>query len=191
MTEIGAAVAAIGQRATQRSRPAGDAPSLHRSSRAPRPIYTQDERARRDSTRWTTVQAILAPFQLLVFLVSLTLVLVALVTGEWHTAAAVSVVVKTAVLYTIMVTGAIWERVVFGQYLFAPSFFWEDMVSMAVIALHTAYLVVLFAGIGSPTTQLLVALAAYLTYVVNAAQFVAKMVLAKRAERAAAAGSAA
>jgi 3-vinyl bacteriochlorophyllide hydratase len=52
-----------------------------------------------------------------------------------------SVVIKTLVLYTIMITGAIWEKVVFGRYLFAPSFFWEDVFSMLVLALHTAYLI--------------------------------------------------
>jgi 3-vinyl bacteriochlorophyllide hydratase len=157
---------------------------------AARPIYTPEERARRDSTVWTLVQGILAPAQFLVFAVSLVLVLYALATGEGHTAAAVSIVVKTMFLYVIMVTGAIWEKVVFGQYLLAPSFFWEDVVSFAVIALHTAYLVVLFAGVFSPTTQLLIALAAYVTYVINAAQFLGKMKLARKAERAAAEGAA-
>jgi 3-vinyl bacteriochlorophyllide hydratase len=156
----------------------------------PRPIYTEEERRRRDSTRWTLVQGILAPAQFLVFLVSLVLVVYALITGQAHGAAAASVVIKTMVLYVIMVTGAIWEKVVFGQYLFAPSFFWEDVVSFAVIALHTAYLVVLFGGMFSPTTQLLVALAAYIAYVVNAAQFLIKMKEAKRAERALKGGAA-
>ena len=57
-----------------------------------------------------------------------------------------SVVIKTLVLYTIMITGSIWEKEVFGRYLFAPAFFWEDVFSMLVLALHTAYLVALFAG---------------------------------------------
>jgi len=158
--------------------------------KAARPIYTPEERQRRDATVWTLVQGILAPAQFLVFAVSLVLVLYALVTGEGYAAAAVSIVIKTMFLYVIMVTGAIWEKVVFGQYLFAPSFYWEDVVSFAVIALHTAYLVVLFAGVFSPTTQLLIALAAYAAYVVNAAQFLMKMKLAKRAERAVAEGAA-
>jgi 3-vinyl bacteriochlorophyllide hydratase len=150
--------------------------------RAGRPIYTPAERARRDATPWTLVQAILAPLQFLVFLVSLSLVLYALATGRGEGVAAVSVVVKTAVLYAIMVTGAIWERVVFGRYLFAPSFFWEDAVSMLVIALHTFYLVVLFGGFLPVEAQLLIALAAYAAYAVNAAQFVIKMRLARRAD---------
>lgn len=147
-----------------------------------RPIYTPAERARRDATRWTTVQAILAPVQFLVFLVSLGLVTAALVGDVWHGAAAASVVAKTVVLYAIMVTGAIWEKVVFGQYLLAPSFFWEDVVSFAVIALHTAYLVMFFGAIGSADAQLSVALVAYGAYVVNAAQFLLKMRAARRAE---------
>ena len=54
--------------------------------------------------------------------------------------------VKTLVLYTIMITGSIWEKEVFGRYLFAPAFFWEDVFSMLVLALHTAYLAALFTG---------------------------------------------
>ncbi|MEO1568680.1 MAG: 2-vinyl bacteriochlorophyllide hydratase, partial [Pseudomonadota bacterium] len=78
-------------------------------------------------------------------------------------------------LYAIMVTGAIWEKVVFGRYLFAPAFFWEDVVSMGVIALHTAYLIAIAFGIGSHTEQMVVALAAYAAYAINAAQFFLKL----------------
>ena len=100
-------------------------------------LYTPEQRARRDRTRWTLVQGILAPIQFLVLLISVGLVIRYLSTGEGLAAATISIVVKTMVLYTIMFTGAIWEKVVFGQYLFAPAFFWEDAVSMIVIALHT------------------------------------------------------
>jgi 3-vinyl bacteriochlorophyllide hydratase len=144
-----------------------------------RPLYTPEERRRRDSTRWTLVQGVLAPIQFLVFLVSLSLVLRYLATGEGFALATLSVVVKTLVLYAIMITGAIWEKVVFGQYLFARAFFWEDVFSMLVLALHTAYLVMVTAGIGGPEMQLGVALAAYATYVVNAGQFLWKLRLAR------------
>jgi 3-vinyl bacteriochlorophyllide hydratase len=110
-----------------------------------------------------------------VFLVSLGLVLRYLATGEGFAAATASVVVKTLVLYTIMVTGSLWEHDVYGKYLFAPAFFWEDAVSMVVIALHTAYLACLFGTWLSPAGQMWLALAAYATYVVNAAQFVLKL----------------
>ena len=147
-------------------------------------LYTPEERARRDATPWTLVQGILAPVQFLVFLISLGLVARYLATGEGFVLATWSVVIKTLVLYTIMITGAIWEKVVFGRYLFAPAFFWEDVFSMLVLALHTAYLIAVFADIaGAPflgaTGQMVLALAAYATYVINAAQFVWKLRMAR------------
>ncbi|MBV8973371.1 MAG: 2-vinyl bacteriochlorophyllide hydratase [Sphingomonadaceae bacterium] len=140
-----------------------------------RPLYTPAERARRDATRWTLVQGILAPVQFLVFAASLALVVRFLATGDGLAAATASVVIKTAVLYTIMVTGAVWEKKVFGRYLFAPAFWWEDAFSMVVIALHTAYVVALLADIGSDRQRLAIALAAYAAYLVNATQFVLKL----------------
>ena len=144
------------------------------------PLYSPEERLRRDRSPWTLVQGILAPLQFVVFLVSLALVLRFLATGEGYPAAVVSIVIKTLVLYTIMVTGAIWEKAVFGVYLFARPFFWEDVFSMAVLALHTAYLVALATGSLEPTALMLLALAAYAAYVINAAQFVLKLRAARR-----------
>jgi len=143
------------------------------------PLYTPEQRVLRDQTIWTPVQGVLAPLQFLAFAVSLVLVLRYLATGSGYEAATVSVIVKTGFLYIIMVTGAIWEKVVFGQYLLAPAFFWEDVFSFAVIALHTAYLVALFTHSLSPAALMLLALAAYATYVVNAGQFIWKLRLAR------------
>jgi 3-vinyl bacteriochlorophyllide hydratase len=140
-----------------------------------RPLYTPDERARRDATVWTLVQGVLAPVQFVIFLISLFLVLRFLGTGEGAHAAAVSVVVKTLALYAIMITGAIWEKVVFGRYLFAEAFWWEDFFSMFVIALHTAYLAALWFDLGTETGRMLIALAAYAAYVINAGQFLLKL----------------
>jgi 3-vinyl bacteriochlorophyllide hydratase len=140
-----------------------------------RPLYSAEERRRRDSTRWTQVQGVLAPAQFLVFLVSLWLVARFLQTGAGEQAAVASIVVKTGFLFVIMVTGSIWEKVVFGRWLFAPAFFWEDVFSMAVIALHTAYMAALLTGWGSVEQQMYIALAAYAAYVINAAQFLLKL----------------
>ena len=139
-----------------------------------RTLYSREERARRDASRWTLVQGILAPAQFAIFLVSLGLVTFYLATGEGLFAATCSIVAKTLALYAIMVTGSIWEKAVFGRWLFAPAFFWEDVVSMGVIALHTAYLVSLALG-ASAETQIAIALAAYASYVVNATQFLLKL----------------
>ena len=138
-------------------------------------LYTPDQRRRRDKTPWTLVQGVLAPVQFLIFLVSLGLVLHFLLTGRGIEAATISVVVKTLALYAIMITGSIWEKVVFGRYLFAPAFFWEDVFSMIVLALHTAYLAALFAGALDPRALMLLALAAYATYAINAGQFILKL----------------
>lgn len=147
-----------------------------------RPLYTADQRLRRDASVWTLVQGVLAPVQFLVFLVSLGLVLHYLATGNGLAVATGSVVVKTIVLYTIMVTGAIWERDVFGRYLFAPAFFWEDVVSMLVLGLHTAYIIALLSGAVDAERQMWLALAAYASYVVNATQFVLKLRAARQQE---------
>jgi len=138
-------------------------------------LYTPAERERRDATVWTLVQGILAPVQFLIFAVSLGLVVHYLMTGEGLGLANASVIAKTLALYTIMVTGAIWEKVVFGRYLFAPAFYWEDMFSMIVIALHTAYVAALLFDIGTDRERLILALAAYATYVINAGQFILKL----------------
>ena len=83
-----------------------------------RPLYSDDERARRDASGWTLVQGLLA---------------------------------------------------------FAPAFFWEDAVSMLVLALHTACLAAMFGAWLSPRAQMVLALAAYGTYLINAAQFLIKL----------------
>ncbi len=151
-----------------------------RHARSRRPLYTAEERRRRDASPWTVVQGVLAPIQFAVFLVSLGLVLRYLATGEGFGAATASIVLKTLTLYAIMVTGSIWEREVFGRYLFAGPFFWEDAVSILVLALHTAYLAALATGALPPVEQMILALAAYTAYVVNAAQFLLKLRAARR-----------
>ncbi|NMN04977.1 3-vinyl bacteriochlorophyllide hydratase [Novosphingobium sp. SG916] len=140
-----------------------------------RMLYTAEQRRRRDATRWTLVQGLLAPFQFAVFLASLVLVLHSLVTHTGTAAADISVVAKTLTLYAIMITGSIWEKVVFGRWLFAPAFFWEDVFSMLVIALHTAYLAMLLSGSGTFDQRMEVALAGYAAYLVNAGQFLFKL----------------
>ena len=143
-------------------------------------LYTDAERQRRDASPWTVVQGVLAPLQFAAFLVSLWLVLGYLATGEGLASATASIVIKTLLLYAIMITGSLWERDVFGRYLFARAFFWEDVVSMLVLTLHTAYLVVLATGALSSRGQMYLALAAYASYAFNAGQFLLKLRAARR-----------
>jgi 3-vinyl bacteriochlorophyllide hydratase len=148
-------------------------------------LYTTEERKRRDASKWTLVQGVLAPIQFFVFLASAALVVRFLMTGEGFEAATISVLIKTLVLYTIMITGCIWERDVFGKYLFAPAFFWEDFVSMFVLAFHTAYVCALVFGSLHARYQMYIALVAYAAYLINATQFLIKL-RAARLESAAA-----
>ncbi|WP_298437923.1 2-vinyl bacteriochlorophyllide hydratase [uncultured Jannaschia sp.] len=146
-----------------------------RRTRARTRLYSPEERARRDRTVWTLIQGLLAPLQFVVFLVSLVLVIRYLATGTGYGAASASIVVKTGVLLTIMVTGSIWEKVVFGRWLFAPAFFWEDVVSFGVIALHLTYCWMLWDSSFAPLAEMAVALTAYAAYLVNAGQFLWKL----------------
>jgi 3-vinyl bacteriochlorophyllide hydratase len=169
---------AAGQRFST-TMPSASAGTSVSSARVREPLYTPEERARRDASVWTLVQGVLAPLQFVVFLVSLGLILNTLATGAGYEIATASVVVKTLVLYTIMITGSIWEKVVFGRWLFARSFFWEDVFSMLVLALHTAYLIAIGLKIGDANAQLMLALAAYAAYVINAGQFLWKLRMAR------------
>ena len=117
------------------------------------PLYTPAERQRRDATPWTLVQGVLAPIQFLVFAVSLMLIARYMLTGEGYALATASILAKTVLLYAIMITGSIWEKVVFGKWLFAKAFFWEDVFSMLVLGLQTAYLLSLLLGWGSPVSR--------------------------------------
>ena len=146
------------------------------------PLYSPAERVRRDATRWTLVQGILAPLQFVAFAVSLVLVLRFLVDGRGEQAAALSFVVKTLLLYAIMVTGSIWEKVVFDRWLFAPAFFWEDVFSFLVLGLHTAVLVAMATDALDARARMLLALAAYAAYVINAGQFLLKLRAARLQE---------
>lgn len=130
------------------------------------------------------MQGILAPVQFVAFLISLALVLRYLATGEGLWIATCSIVIKTLLLYTIMITGSIWERVVFGRYLFARAFFWEDVFSILVLALHTAYLAALIWDIGSAQQQMMLVLAAYASYAINATQFLLKLRAARLQDQA-------
>lgn len=148
-------------------------------------LYTPEERQRRDTSPWTLVQGILAPIQFLVFIASTLLVLRYLSTGEGAALATASIVLKTMLLYAIMITGSIWEKVVFGKWLFAEPFWWEDFFSFLVLGLHTAYLAALLMDWWTERDRMFLALIAYAAYAVNATQFLLKLRAARLDEAAA------
>ena len=142
-------------------------------------LYTPDQKLRRDNSLWTKVQAVLAPLQFLVCFASIGFVVSYLYTGDGYLIATLSILFKTAILYLIMITGAIWEKEVFGQYLLAPAFFWEDIVSFFVIAIHTAYVLSLIMSLMDAEKLIWLALIAYLAYFINATQFLIKFKLGR------------
>ncbi len=148
---------------------------MQRSASRQSPLYSPAERIRRDESKWTLVQGILAPIQFVGFLISAVLVIRFLVNGEGLALATGSVLVKTFLLYLIMITGCIWEKEVYGVYLFAHAFFWEDVFSMLVLALHAAYVLVLITDAIPTRSQMWLALAAYAAYAINATQFILKL----------------
>lgn len=146
-------------------------------------MYTPEQIARRDASPWTRVQMILAPIQFVAFLVSFGLVIYYLATGEGYLAATISVLVKIALLWAITITGMLWEKDVYGQYFLAPAFFWEDMGNLVAILTHNAYFVAQWLG-WSQTAVMWLMVFAYVTYLVNVAQFVVKGIRSARQRRA-------
>ena len=142
-------------------------------------LYTPDQKLRRDNSVWTKVQAVLAPLQFLLCFASIGFVVSYLYTGDGYFIATLSILLKTAILYLIMITGAIWEKEVFGQYLLAPAFFWEDIVSFFVIAFHTAYVLSLILSLMDAEKLMWLALVVYAAYFVNALQFLIKFRLGR------------
>ena len=149
-------------------------PLRHRSSACNSPLYTEEERLRRDASAWTIVQGVLAPLQFIAFAVSLVLILRYLATGRGYELATVSILVKTIALYAIMITGSIWEKVVFGHWLFAaPSF--GKTCSACWCWPCRPLISPRFFGLGIGPQQMMVAMAAYAAYVINATQFLLKL----------------
>jgi 3-vinyl bacteriochlorophyllide hydratase len=149
------------------------------------PRYTPEQLEKRNASRWTTVQAILAPIQFLIFLAGLTVTWL-YAEGIWINDfgwVTFFVALKTFMLVLIFVTGGFFELEVFGHFAFAPEFFWEDFGSAIAMIVHISYFVLFFWV--KPTEHILIQTAylAYLSYLVNAAQFVIRLVLEKHNEK--------
>ncbi|NTV03129.1 MAG: 2-vinyl bacteriochlorophyllide hydratase [Chlorobiaceae bacterium] len=148
------------------------------------PRYTPEQLEKRNASRWTTVQAILAPIQFLIFLAGLTVTW--LFTQQlwitdfgWIT---FFVTLKTFMLVLIFVTGGFFELEVFGHFAFAKEFFWEDFGSAIAMVVHISYFILFWMGLDRETL-IWTAYLAYLSYLVNAAQFVIRLLLEKHNER--------
>lgn len=151
--------------------------------------YTPEQLERRNKSKWTKVQIILAPIQFLVFIISLALVIRYLTTGEGYMIANISVLLKIALLWFITITGMIWEKEIFGHWFLAPQFFWEDVGNAVAIVTHNVYFLVVWLGWSQPAIMT-VMLFAYITYLFNCGQFVVRGIQARQQRVAAEVGQA-
>lgn len=146
-------------------------------------MYTPDQLRRREASRWTKVQIILAPIQFLAFIISFALVIRYLATGDGYWVATVSVWVKIALIWALTITGMLWEYDMFDHYFMAKEFFWEDLGNLIAIITHNLYFVAVWLG-ASQQAVMWVMVFAYVTYLLNAGQFVARGVRSARQRRA-------
>ncbi len=146
-------------------------------------MYTPEQLARREASPWTRVQIILAPIQFLAFLISFFLVVRYLITDQGLVAATISVWIKIALIWALTITGMLWEKDVYGHYFMAREFFWEDLGNLIAILTHNAYFVVQWLG-WDQRAVMLVMLFAYITYLLNAVQFIIKGIRSGRERRA-------
>lgn len=146
-------------------------------------MYTPDQLRRREASRWTRVQIILAPIQFVAFVISFALVVRYLATGNGYMAATISVWIKIALIWVLTITGMLWEYDMFDHYFLAKEFFWEDIGNLIAIITHNLYFVAQWMGADSRTVMWVMVFA-YITYLFNAAQFVARGVRSARQRQA-------
>lgn len=141
--------------------------------------YTPEQLAKRNKSKWTLVQAILAPIQFLAFIISFALVVRYLLTGQGYAIATITVLIKISLLWLITVTGMIWEKEIFGQWFLAPQFFWEDVGNAVAMVLHNVYFLARWQEWSDQTVMALM-LIAYIAYLFNCSQFVIKGLRARQ-----------
>jgi 3-vinyl bacteriochlorophyllide hydratase len=149
--------------------------------------YTTEQMQARNTSKWTMVQMILAPLQLLTFVVSLGLIIYYLITGSGYQIATISVLIKIVLLWAITITGMFWEKEVFGKWFLAPEFFWEDAFNGVAMVMHNLYFIAVWVGWSEQQLMGLM-LVAYITYVINFAQFLARGLRARKQRLAAVPG---
>jgi len=146
-------------------------------------------RDRRSASVWTMVHPIFALGQLAAFVVSIGFLIAFAFHAVPFSAVKTTVLVKIGLMVGAVVTGALWERDVYGYYWFAPEFLAEDVMTLivflsqlfylAMVAIHPDRLVPILAALGF----------AYVVYVANVAQYIHKTQRAKLAAAAPDAGA--
>jgi 3-vinyl bacteriochlorophyllide hydratase len=147
------------------------------------PRYTPEQLAKRNASVWTDIQIILAPIQFIIFLTGVTvtaLYLNGIITSFYWVSLAI--LFKTLFFALLFVTGMFFEKEIFDKWVFSKEFLWEDIGSTIAAAFHLLYFVM--AWMGYPEEVLVwEAFLAYFTYVLNALQYLVRIILEKHNER--------
>ncbi len=137
---------------------------------------------RRTASIWTVIHPLFAIGQLLVFVVSVSL-FVAYLRGvvPFHVVH-ISVLVKIGLMAGAVVSGAYWERDVYGYWWFAPEFLFEDVMTLIVFITQITYLAIVYIH-PEDTGVIAGALAfAYAVYLGNVAQYIHRTQTRKKQE---------
>jgi 3-vinyl bacteriochlorophyllide hydratase len=137
---------------------------------------------RRTASIWTLIHPLFAIGQLLVFVVSVSLFVAYLLGAVPFHVVHISVLVKIGLMVGAVISGAFWERDVFGYWWFAPEFLFEDVMTVIVFIMQITYLAIVYAH-PEDTGVIAGALAfAYAVYLANVAQYIHRTQTRKKHE---------
>jgi 3-vinyl bacteriochlorophyllide hydratase len=135
---------------------------------------------KRKASVWTMIHPLFALGQLLAFFVSVGWFVAFLRGAVPFHVVHVSVLVKVALMVGAVLTGAFWERDVFGYWWFAPEFLFEDVMTLIVFIMQMTYLAMVWAHPTYMGVIVGVLVAAYTVYVANVAQYIHRTQRAKQ-----------
>ncbi len=127
---------------------------------------------RRKASIWTRIHPFFAIGQLGVFFVSVTLLGFYFAGRVPFHVVHISVLIKVGLMVGAVITGALWERDVYGMWWFAKEFFVEDIITVVVFALHVVYLACVYTWPANLHFNLALLGVAYIAYITNAGQYI-------------------
>jgi len=150
----------------------------------PMPRYTPEQLAKRNASVWTDIQIILAPVQFIFFVTGVAVTTLyangIIVSGFYWVS--IAILFKTLFFGLLFTTGMFFEKEIFDQWVYSKEFLWEDIGSTVAAFFHLLYFYLAY--FGYPREVLIWdAYLAYFTYVVNAMQYLVRIILEKRNER--------
>jgi 3-vinyl bacteriochlorophyllide hydratase len=148
------------------------------------PRYTPEQLAMRNASVWTEIQVILAPVQFLIFIAGVTITVLfangILVNGFYWVSLAI--LFKTLFFAVLFITGMFFEKEIFNQWVYSRDFLWEDIGSTVAAVFHLLYFVMAYLGY-SQEVLIREAFLAYLSYLLNAMQYLMRIILEKNNEK--------